>query len=528
VLRILAPILMGGTLGWLVLRLFFRPVNSWLRIVFYLGLGIPIGNGLFAICSFLTFLVIQPGVAAVLTAFCFPAALAICGSVLQQSGRTFRPGPVTAGGIGRQDVVTFVAILCLVTGLAALLLLLGHFLAFPHGMWDAHAMWNARARVIFRAPHFWRDVFLTEHSHPDYPLSLSILVFTGWTALGRETQTVPFALATLFLFTAATAVAVGVTIWKNVAWGLVAASVILCSIGYVSLAGAQYADVPLSAFFAACLVLLTLAYREENVSVPGLALAGGVAAGCGWIKNEGTPILFGLTLGLVVACALLRQTRQCLRHLGSFWFGAAPIYCILQYYRSFAPANDIVQGLSNGTLHQKLLDGHRWVTIAKRYGEAWWSASGTIVPLILILVFAAVVAGVEVEPKLRLPLIASSCAVTFVAATHFAVYLVTPNDLAWHLDTSVNRLVLQLLPSFVFLSLVSVRGHFLDDEPLRSNTETSGVAGIEIGVPEERSRDASVGSSVPAAGAPDFSEIDSERTETQSPVTGKRRRRKKS
>jgi hypothetical protein len=478
VLRILSPILISGLLGWLVIRLFFRPVGVWQRTAFYLALGIPIGSGLFAMCSFLTFLAAKPGTASILAAFCIPAALAAFAGWLQATGRIFRPVPLGSVAIGPSTVVTMLCILCLVTCLAAALLLLGYFLGYPHGMWDAHAMWNARARVMFRAPEFWRDVFLPDHFHPDYPLSLSILVFTGWTALGRETQTVPFALAVVFLFVAAAIVAVGITIWKNLAWGLVAGSLILCSIGYVSLAGAQYADVPLSAFFAVCLVLFTLAYRDRKVHVPVLTLTGAVAAWCGWIKNEGTPIVFGLTLGLLLACILFRRAREWFREAGWFWLGATPVVAMLQYYRSLAPANDIVQGLASGTVQQKLLDAHRWATIVKRYGEAWWNAPGTIVPLILILVFALVAAGIRVEPNLRLPLITGFCALGVVAATHVGAYLVTPNALAWHLDTSVNRLALQLMPSMVFLSMALVRRDFLE---LRSTKEEPGETGTNDG-----------------------------------------------
>ena len=288
VLLILAPVLLSGTLGWLVLRLFFRPNGRWLTAMFYLALGIPVGAGLFGLSSLFAMLELKLGRDSILAAFCIPAALAGCAGWLQNRGKLFRPLPLGNGGSGNGRIVTILSILCLIVCLAGALLLAGYFMAFPHGMWDAHAMWNARARVMFRAPVFWRDVFLPDHYHPDYPLSLSILVFTGWAAVGRETQTVPFALNVVFLLASAAIVAVGLAIWKNLAWALVPGTVMLSAQGYVALAGSQYADIPLSAMFAACIVLFTLAYREEEPNGPALALAGAVAGLCGWIKNEGT------------------------------------------------------------------------------------------------------------------------------------------------------------------------------------------------------------------------------------------------
>jgi hypothetical protein len=170
-----------------------------------------------------------------------------------------------------------------------------------------------------------------------------------------------------------------------------------------------------------------------------------------------------------------------------------------------------VQGLANDTVQQKLLDAHRWATIVKRYGEAWWNAPGTIVPLILILAFALVAAGIRVEPNLRLPLITGFCALGVVAATHIGAYVVTPNALAWHLDTSVNRLALQLMPSIVFLSMALVRREFLE---LRSTKE------------EPKETD-TIGGAALVSALPDCARVDPEPGGSHRQITGKRGRRRR-
>jgi hypothetical protein len=491
--RLLTPLLISGSLGWLVLRLFFRPLGVWLRIPFYLAFGVPIGAGLFGISSLVTFLVWRAGPAPIAAAFLVPAALAAGAALLQSWGKLFQPMPLSygsadpGGSADRGGIPALLAIVLLVTCFAATLLLADSYVTLPHGMWDANAIWNARARVMFRAPGHWRDVLLPAHPHPDYPLTLSMLVYAGWAMLGSEARSVPFSLGVAFLYAGAAVVGVGLAIWKSIGWGLAAASLILCSIGYVSLAGWQYADTPLSVLIVASVVLFTLAYRNEKVSQPVLALAGGAAALCGWIKNEGTPILFGFIFGLTLGCILLRRTEGWLRQVGSFCAGAVLPVAIMQYYRSLTPPNDIVHSALAGGTWQKLADLHRWLTIAKSDGAAWWSAPGTILPLAIFLLFVWIVAGIRVEANLRLPLIAGLGALLSVAAGHFAAYLVSPHPLAWHLNSSVDRVALQLMPTLVFLSFGLVRSDFL-----------TGKTKVARGAEE------SADDSAPAAAAPAF------------------------
>jgi hypothetical protein len=40
---------------------------------------------------------------------------------------------------------------------------------------------------------------------------------------------------------------------------------------------------------------------------------------------------------------------------------------------------------------------------------------------------------------------------------YFAIYLLTPSSLEWHLTTSLTRLMSQLLPSIIFLAFICSR-----------------------------------------------------------------------
>jgi putative copper export protein len=39
---------------------------------------------------------------------------------------------------------------------------------------------------------------------------------------------------------------------------------------------------------------------------------------------------------------------------------------------------------------------------------------------------------------------------------YFMVYIITPHDLNWHLNTSLERLFLQLLPSVIFIFFMNL------------------------------------------------------------------------
>jgi hypothetical protein len=44
-----------------------------------------------------------------------------------------------------------------------------------------------------------------------------------------------------------------------------------------------------------------------------------------------------------------------------------------------------------------------------------------------------------------------------ILGSYFAVYLITPHDLDWHLMTSLNRLLLQLWPTIIFITFMAAR-----------------------------------------------------------------------
>jgi small-conductance mechanosensitive channel len=73
----------------------------------------------------------------------------------------------------------------------------------------------------------------------------------------------------------------------------------------------------------------------------------------------------------------------------------------------------------------------------------------------------ALVAFYLLTPRTRNPtqeptVSASRMALALTLAGYFAIYLITPRDLYWHLRFSLSRLFLQLWPSTIFLFFLAV------------------------------------------------------------------------
>ena len=80
-----------------------------------------------------------------------------------------------------------------------------------------------------------------------------------------------------------------------------------------------------------------------------------------------------------------------------------------------------------------------------------WLASG-----VALLVFYLLVRPKRPPERASIPNV-SIVSLGLVLLGYFAIYLITPRDLYWHLRFSLNRLFLQLWPSAIFLFFLFVR-----------------------------------------------------------------------
>lgn len=289
--------------------------------------------------------------------------------------------------------------LCVLLTLAAAVFV-WKFEGWPHGMWDAWSIWNLRARYL-AADGIWRYAVspLLERSHPDYPLLTPALVARTWLYGGRNFDpAAPGAIAALFSF-ATTAFLTG-WIWmrRGRTLALIADCVLLSCTAWVAAAGDQYADVPIALYFTGAIVLAT---------------AGG----------------------------------QCAVVAGVFARLAPLLALVLVFKLAIAPAADPLLSQGFGPAFAKIMDGTRWRLIFERLiGEVANLGQWYAHPLLLLAILMAVV---RLKPEWRAESVPLWSALGLMLTAYLGVYLITPSDLAWHLGTSMGRLLIQLWPATV-------------------------------------------------------------------------------
>jgi hypothetical protein len=328
----------------------------------------------------------------------------------------------------------------------------------PHGQGDASAIWNLIARFIYRGGSEWADALTHKltWTHSDYPLLLPLSVARLW-AYGGETQLAPALLAFLFMLGTLGLVISSVSFLSTRTQGYLAGLVLLEPFLFFRIGTYQYADTPLGFFLLAALVLFSV-YDRAPGGYGLLILAGLMTGFAAWTKNEGLLILLSVVAGRLVAVAASRGLRTYTRQLSYFAAGAVPVLLVVLYFKAvIAPANDLVAGQGLRATADRLLDFSRYVLILKSLinqftGFRKWYMH----PTYLLFVYAWLL-GVKTERAERVTRLTLATALSLILAGYFFIYLTSPRDLEWQLTFSLDRLLIQLWPSFVLLFFLSVR-----------------------------------------------------------------------
>ncbi len=351
-------------------------------------------------------------------------------------------------------------------------------LARPHGDgWDAFSIWNLHARFLFRAGLHWRDGFspLIPWSHPDYPLLLPGAIAHFWTYPGHDDPRIPAIIGLCFTFGTVGLLFSALAVIRGRTVAMLGGLTLLTTPFFIEQAASQYADVPLSFFFLATIALPCLhdvdLYQHDlgdhcgnSSHSPGLLVFAGLAAGfSAWTKNEGLLFLCALLAARLLTLIRLGTRPDALRqHRRDNWIslalllaGAAPVFFLVAWFKhSVAPPGDLFSDPAT-TLHKLLNPTRYWAVVTWyvkgffRFGH-WLLIPGTL--LLIGLYFAA--NGKEGGTP-TFGFRSSVLALAFTLAGYFAIYLISPYDIYWHLHFSLTRLFLQLWPSTLFLFFAS-------------------------------------------------------------------------
>lgn len=327
----------------------------------------------------------------------------------------------------------------------------------PHGSWDARAIWNYRARMIFRDVNGWREAYGQQAptSHTDYPLLLPLSVVRVWLYSGRESLLAPVCTAMIFTFSTAILLVSSVSFFRGKTQGYLAGLSLLAIPLFLQEGASQYADVPVGYYFLSAMVLYCCHEAYGNRSKGFLILTGLTSGFSAWTKNEGILFVAVLLGAGFVTYICRRKTTAGLREVALFLLGLMPVALLVLHFKvRLAPKNDLLSTISMHSVIEKLLEINRHKTILMYLADQITKPEKCgILPLIALPYFYLArkpLRGEAFNAAMFMFLVIAGMSLGYLF-----IYLTTFQDLSWHLKTSMNRLMVQLAPSFLLLFYLS-------------------------------------------------------------------------
>ena len=343
-------------------------------------------------------------------------------------------------------------------------------LVHPHGYgWDAFSIWNLHARFLFLGGMHWREGFSTliPWSHPDYPLLVPAAIAHFWSYIGQGDPIVPSIISLAFTFATLGLLVSALATLRGVASAALAGIALASTPFFIEQGASQYADIPLSFFFLATVALLHL-YQQRSAEIAdgrplGLLVLAGVAASfAAWTKNEGMLFLVAFLVCSILSASRWRQPPASgplpltsMRELAVLLLAIAPFLLLIAWFKhSIAPPGDLFANPE--TMIQKILSPARYWAILRWYAKQFLRFGNWVVPataLLIVLRFLIPSSGTRRRETARW---SSVMTLALTLSGYFVIYVITPNDLFWHLRFSLNRLFLQVWPSALFLFFLFV------------------------------------------------------------------------
>jgi hypothetical protein len=447
-LKIIPGVLLFFLAGHIVLKLVDRRVEASFGPVSYAGASFMLGLGAISLQMFFYSLVSIPFSAMLISGPWI--ALAVAMLFIRMFNRTaFRMDSQEMGWAGR---VLFAVIL------SQVLYSFAYSLTMPLSGWDAWFIWFVKARAFFLDGSV-KAAFLTDpayvQDHPDYPLLVPLALSWIYTAIGSAQEEAgkiiyPLQFAALLsvfhygvrrftgsrttglLFTALLSVTPIVLVHA-------AGFPVQIDSSYTGKDLTGYADLALSAYFLGAAVFILL-YASEGRG-PFAFIAALMLAMGAWTKNEGlTYALLGFII--LVLSALLKRGKG--RDFKTLALALVPLALFILpwsvYKAVLGLGNEYVQSMGPGVFFSNLSRLGQIIPYMAGFmfmkpgvmGLVWWAYAASIVLSFRMLISAKTLV-------LHSLILGQLGIYTFV-------FIITPVDLKWHLATSVDRLVLHLIP----------------------------------------------------------------------------------
>ncbi|MBW6473762.1 MAG: hypothetical protein K0B14_11590 [Anaerolineaceae bacterium] len=329
----------------------------------------------------------------------------------------------------------------LVGSLIILFLIFSPIVTEPLADWDARSIWFFHAKMIFSSGTIGESAGWSHasvgFSHPDYPKLVPALAGQINYIAGFWNEYLP-KISILLLF-------IPTTIWimtfaKNSLSFLFL--VISIPLGFFPWIWNGYMDGLLAIYVSVALLLMGRYFQKRNKTdlMSGLLLLFCIMN----IKNEGILAFIAILFIFIIIHLITIKIGTLRDHFSItkkfFLFGLISLlpFFIWNFYKSqWGLTNDLAIGLSQTiqNIFNRLQDGSYITILSRSYSEmsSWLLILG-------MLLIASVIRNKTPDKAVFFSLL--STLIVFIGI--FSVYLFTPNDLVWHLDTSISRTMLPI------------------------------------------------------------------------------------
>ena len=305
-----------------------------------------------------------------------------------------------------------------------------YYIAPQYGYWDSWTIWNYHAKFL-QHPEYRKYLFsVNPEMHADYPLYLSASIAFLRRLTGCDNFVVPYALGYCIQLLVPVSIFLALH-RKSLPIAALVFFLIVTDDFYLERGLGQYADVPLALLFLCAFICI-----EDAQKKPGAVLMAAAFIGCCmWVKNEGIMLA-------VIFIAFNIKTLFAAGRWKYFLAGIALPLLTLLIFKAEAPSNDLLAAkgtkaidlLSDPARHQIV-----WDYLAYNFNHYY-------IPLKIGLVIYAILCIAEKRWPARNLLALLCCMLGYCI-----VYLLTPKSIDWHVHTSMDRLLMQLMPSFMYL-----------------------------------------------------------------------------
>jgi len=306
------------------------------------------------------------------------------------------------------------------------------------GNWDAWAIWSLHAKYLTFDTDF--VLLFSENinwSHPDYPLMLPSIIGSIWKSLSTDSALVPAFISYIFSLTFLLTIVSSLRQLNLNTFSVIALLIFCFTNILIPFGNTQYADTLLSLFILLPIVLLN--HLNSDNQKPYLFLIGFFVASCSWIKNEGIVYL------IIFSILFLIYHFNKKKHIIYYAFGVSvPLLFLIFFKLKYAPSSDLIAD-SNSNTFMQLFDINRYVFIIKYTFKTIFSSYS----LIIVLLGIVIVFNRKYFKSFSFQIIAC------LFITYFMVYVLTPKNLEWHLNTSLTRLLHHIFPVLIYIALIS-------------------------------------------------------------------------